>query len=217
LEKNKFMENNFDDVMSKKSNEELIAIVTIDRFKYQESAIISAEKEVEKRNIEILTNLTNQELIEIVTTDRAKYQVKFIDSTEKEIERRNIDKTTINEFHESTTYLKDSELKLEKLNQIYNFSYNLINVENKSLDQLKLILTEKGYDENDISWVIRKILYKKEEKKEANNDMLYGALWCVGGIVATMAEIGYIFWGAILFGAFQFIKGASNVEIFKNK
>ena len=211
------MENSFEDVMSKKSNEELIAIVTIDRFKYQESAIISAEKEVEKRNIDIMPNRTNQKLIEIVTTDRFKYQEKFIDSAEKEIERRNIDKTTINEFKENATYFKESELKQENLNQIYNYSYNLINIENKSLDEVKFILTEKGHDENDISWVMRKFLYKHEEKKVANNDMFYGALWCIGGIVATMANIGYVFWGAIFFGAFQFIKGASNVEIFKNK
>jgi hypothetical protein len=211
------MENSFEDVMSKKSNEELIAIITIDRSKYQESAIISAEKEVEKRNIDIMSNRTNQELIDIVTTDRFKYQEKFIDSANKEIEKRDIDKTFIDEFKENATYFKESELKQENLNQIYNYSYNLINIENKSLDEVKFILTEKGHNENDISWVIRQLLFKEEEKNKANNDMLYGALWCVGGIAATIAEIGYIFWGAILFGAIQFFKGASNVEIFKNK
>lgn len=172
------MADNFDIRMSKKSNEELIAIVTIDRSKYQESAIISAEKEVKKRNI-----------------NTSFFQQIKVDNEE----------------------VSEQDLKQEYLNQIYNFSYNLKNIENKSLDEVKFILTEKGYDENDISWVFRQLLYKEEEKKAANNDMLYGALWCVGGIVATMAEIGYIFWGAILFGAFQFIKGASNVEIFKNK
>jgi hypothetical protein len=48
------------------------------------------------------------------------------------------------------------------------------------------------------------------KKERANKDMLYGALWCIGGIVATVADFGYIFWGAIIFGAIQFLKGAFN-------
>ena len=48
---------------------------------------------------------------------------------------------------------------------------------------------------------------EQAKKSSAQKDMLYGALWCVGGIVATMASIGFIFWGAIIFGAIQFFKG----------
>lgn len=44
----------------------------------------------------------------------------------------------------------------------------------------------------------------------ANKDMLWGAVWCVGGIIGTVADTGYIFWGAIVFGAIQFFKGLSN-------
>ncbi|MEL6559850.1 MAG: hypothetical protein AAFQ94_16795 [Bacteroidota bacterium] len=40
-------------------------------------------------------------------------------------------------------------------------------------------------------------------------DMVIGGLFCVGGIIATAAEIGYIFWGAIVFGGIQFIRGLS--------
>jgi len=46
--------------------------------------------------------------------------------------------------------------------------------------------------------------------KRANKNMLYGALWCVGGIIATAADFGYIFWGAIMFGAIQFFRGLPN-------
>ena len=48
------------------------------------------------------------------------------------------------------------------------------------------------------------------KKERANKDMLYGALWCIGGIIATVADIGYIFWGAIVFGGYQFFKGLLN-------
>ncbi len=50
----------------------------------------------------------------------------------------------------------------------------------------------------------------EEENDTDQKDMLFGALWCIGGLAATMADIGYIFWGAIIFGAGQFIKGMSN-------
>lgn len=44
-------------------------------------------------------------------------------------------------------------------------------------------------------------------REKAGKDMLYGALWFVGGLVATMADIGAIFWGAMVFGGIQFIGG----------
>lgn len=48
--------------------------------------------------------------------------------------------------------------------------------------------------------------------EKAQKDMLYGALWCVGGLVLTMAHIGFIFWGAIVFGAIQFFRGIANLN-----
>lgn len=44
----------------------------------------------------------------------------------------------------------------------------------------------------------------------ANKDMLWGAVWCIGGIIGTVADTGYIFWGAIVFGGIQFFVGLSN-------
>lgn len=52
---------------------------------------------------------------------------------------------------------------------------------------------------------------------KGTKDMILGALWCVGGAVATVisyssASAGghyYIWWGAILFGGIQFLKGLS--------
>lgn len=43
---------NFDHIMSNKSNDELIKIVTVDVHKYQKEAVTSAQKEIEKRNID---------------------------------------------------------------------------------------------------------------------------------------------------------------------
>lgn len=47
-------------------------------------------------------------------------------------------------------------------------------------------------------------------KDQATKDMTYGALWCGGGTIATLADTGFIFWGAIVFGGYQLIKGIVN-------
>lgn len=51
-------------------------------------------------------------------------------------------------------------------------------------------------------------------KDAANKDILVGSLWFFGGLIATVANFGYIFWGAILFGGIQMLKGIS--EYIKN-
>lgn len=55
-------------------------------------------------------------------------------------------------------------------------------------------------------------VYDEARKKQANKDMLFGALWCFGGIVATASNVGAIFWGAIVFGGVQFFKGLINSQ-----
>ncbi len=37
--------------------------------------------------------------------------------------------------------------------------------------------------------------------------MLWGAVWCVGGLIETAADVGYIFYGAIIFGDIQLVQG----------
>lgn len=75
------MENSFDDVMSKKTNQELIVIVSTDRSKYQPSAVISAEKEIDKRNIDktIISELNEKVQIESSKIDKTKSEFTTID------------------------------------------------------------------------------------------------------------------------------------------
>jgi hypothetical protein len=100
----------------------------------------------------------------------------------------------------------------EAVNQIYDYAANLLVNENMSATETKNALIEQGLDEESAAIVVSNLEQQiKDAKKErANKDMLYGALWCIGGIVATVADIGYIFWGAIVFGGYQFFKGLSN-------
>jgi hypothetical protein len=92
---------------------------------------------------------------------------------------------------------------------IYGLAANLLINEKKSSSEVKQVLVNEGVDEESATIVVDNLeLQIKEVKKEqANKDMLYGALWCVGGIVMTAADIGFIFWGAIVFGGYQFFRG----------
>ena len=73
---------------------------------------------------------------------------------------------------------------------------------------------EEGIDEESASCIVENLenQINNASKDQANKDMLYGALWCVGGIALTVADVGYIFWGAIVFGGYQFFKGAVNSQ-----
>jgi hypothetical protein len=95
------------------------------------------------------------------------------------------------------------------VNQIYEYAANLMVNEKKSALETQNALLEQGLDEETASIVVSNLEQEieKAKKERANKDMLYGALWCVGGFIATAADTGYIFWGAIVFGAIQFFKG----------
>lgn len=76
-------------------------------------------------------------------------------------------------------------------------------------------LSKKGYDESKALLLISELRKDYEVyvlKKKAQNDMIFGSLWFVGGIVGTLANIGFFFWGAILFGMIQFFKGLTNYK-----
>jgi hypothetical protein len=93
---------------------------------------------------------------------------------------------------------------------IYDYAANLMINEKKSAYETKNLLVKQGLDTESASVVVNTLenQINKAQKERANKDMLYGALWCIGGTVATLANLGYIFWGAIVFGAVQFIRGA---------
>lgn len=65
--------------------------------------------------------------------------------------------------------------------------------------------------------VVANIMHRvhRTQKQKSNKNILYGALWCLGGLLLTWitydsaSEGGtyVITWGAIIFGAIQFLKG----------
>ena len=108
------------------------------------------------------------------------------------------------------------------VNQIYEYAANHMVKEKKSAIETKNALIAQGLDEESASVVVANLeqQIKQAKKERANKDMLYGALWCIGGIIVTAITYSaasgggtyVIAWGAILFGAIQFIKGVVNAS-----
>lgn len=97
--------------------------------------------------------------------------------------------------------------------QVYEFTAQQLVNGNKSKTEVIRLLTEKGIGQDTATEIVNQThgQIATAKRSRAQKDMLFGALWCIGGTVATMSGIGFIFWGAILFGAIQFIKGAVNL------
>jgi hypothetical protein len=98
------------------------------------------------------------------------------------------------------------------VNGLYNFAADLMVNQGKSPEQTKTVLMERGLSDSAAYTIVSNLedQISDAKKSRAQKDMFYGALWCIGGTVATLANIGFIFWGAILFGGIQFFKGLMN-------
>jgi hypothetical protein len=105
----------------------------------------------------------------------------------------------------------------EYIDQVYKYAANLLVNDKMKPIEVEKALVENGIDQESAKIVLENLnlQIQKEKKEDAQKDMLYGALWCIGGTVLTIAQIGFIFWGAIVFGAYQFLKGLFNYSTAK--
>jgi hypothetical protein len=99
-------------------------------------------------------------------------------------------------------------------NYLYQYAANLLADGTKSGADVERLLMLKGMAADEASAIVRELENPVEDAKkaQAKKDMLHGGLWCVGGLALTMADVGFVFWGAILFGGIQFIKGVTNLK-----
>lgn len=105
----------------------------------------------------------------------------------------------------------------EIVNQIYGFTADMLYNQKKSIEETKAALIENGLRAEDADVVIANLQnqYKQEKRETGNKNMLYGALWCVGGLLVTILTYSaasdggtyVVAWGAVIFGAIQFFKG----------
>jgi hypothetical protein len=102
--------------------------------------------------------------------------------------------------------VNSSQTDEEMIRKIYDYAAHLLFEEERTKNEVVEQLMQEGLD-REFAIVIVRNLTIAVSKKQGQNNMLYGALWCIGGTVATLAHIGFIFWGAIVFGAIQFFVG----------
>jgi hypothetical protein len=97
---------------------------------------------------------------------------------------------------------------------LYQYAANLLANGNKSGAEVERLLMLKGLGADEASAVVRELEdpIRDAKKAQAKKDVLHGGLWCIGGIALTVADVGFVFWGAILFGGIQFIKGVTNLK-----
>jgi len=111
--------------------------------------------------------------------------------------------------------METTEIEMSEVSSYhYNYAANLLVNENKSAHETKIKLTEQGISPEIATLMVENLEIEIKEAKyeKARKDMVYGALWFCGGTILTFANIGFIFWGAILFGGIQFFRGLINVN-----
>lgn len=105
----------------------------------------------------------------------------------------------------------------EFVNKVYAFAADLMTEQKKSATETKSILIEQGLRAEDAEVVVTNLQAQIDQAKNeaANKNMLYGALWCIGGLLVTALTYStasdggtyVVAWGAVVFGAIQFFKG----------
>lgn len=104
----------------------------------------------------------------------------------------------------------------QMIDAVYQFAANEM-AAGASDQQVIERLMEKGLDAESAQIVVTNLgeARSKAVQSAGTKNMIYGALWCIGGIVVTAVTYNsaqgggkyVVAWGAILFGAIQFIGG----------
>ena len=104
----------------------------------------------------------------------------------------------------------------EVVQAVYKYAAELVKG-GLSAKQMEGRLIEKGLDPGAASIVVRNVFSWRAMAihKAAGRNMLYGALWCLGGLLITLLTFSaageggrfLVAWGAVLFGALQFFRG----------
>jgi hypothetical protein len=92
--------------------------------------------------------------------------------------------------------------------------FHLITQEKKTREETITELVNYGIDPEHAVALYENVSnqIKEVQNKHARKEMLYGGLWFTGGTIFTIADTGFIFWGAIVFGGYQFLKGYAQLK-----
>lgn len=121
-------------------------------------------------------------------------------------------------------FITTSKTTMEDMQKIaYEDAYHLLIKHKKDISEVAYKLKSYGLDEfqiSDILTELQEIKLKKDEmkrlhKENASKNILYGGIWCISGIAFICLSLlfsdsigfGVLFWGAIIYGFQQLIKG----------
>ena len=92
----------------------------------------------------------------------------------------------------------------------YSRAFQLVAMEGRTPAQAIKVLRKEGHSEKSAQELIAQVKAEigPTNGRGGGRDIVIGALWCIGGTIATIYSDYFIFWGAIVFGAFQLIRGA---------
>ena len=106
----------------------------------------------------------------------------------------------------------------QQLEEIYRFAAEQLR-DGARPDEVEKSLLEQGVDLETARVAVNELmrLHAQVNRGAGVKDMIYGALWCFGGIALTVfshqaaANAGggsyVVAWGAVIFGALQFFRG----------
>lgn len=103
------------------------------------------------------------------------------------------------------------------LKQLYEFVAEQLLTKKQTAAEVQTTLIEKGIDQETAKKIVVAVekQIQSAKKHQSNRNMLFGALWLVGGIVVTaitysVAEPGgtyVVAWGAIAYGLYKLFIG----------
>lgn len=104
----------------------------------------------------------------------------------------------------------------QAVREVYDYAAGLM-AAGQSNSQVRQQLMQQGLDAETAGIVVNNLSSARSSavRGAGMKNMLFGALWCVGGTIVTVATYSaasdggtyVVFWGAIIFGAIQFLRG----------
>lgn len=90
----------------------------------------------------------------------------------------------------------------------------IVELEYAPANAIKMIMERKNVDKATAEQVVEEALnsLNSSNRGKAVRDLVIGGLFCVGGTVGTLANTGYIFYGAIIFGGIQLVRGIITIS-----
>ena len=115
---------------------------------------------------------------------------------------------------------------LQATQETYNYAAQMLVTQKKSAQDVKNILIQQGYSHEAANTVVDALVKTIADngKKRASSDMKIGAAICIIGIVITVVTYDmaknkggtyFVAYGAIIFGAIQFLRGLFNSMKYK--